>query len=269
MKKGLLYLVVFMFLCFPLFAQETVTEEREQYLVDAPSVVLLVKKADALYSEGKLVEARDMYEGLLKENDFGPLSKKDIQKKYEDFNMNILFSRIVTTDSFIYTVENGDALYKIAKKFNTTVELLQKANGLSGSNIYVGDKLKIIKSEFSVYVDKSDNILKLKLGERLMKTYHVATGKNNCTPVGTFKITDKLPNPTWYHAGAVVPPESEENILGTRWMGFDLKGYGIHGTTIPDSIGTQDTAGCVRMYNHEVEELYAIVPSGTKVVIVD
>ena len=37
----------------------------------------------------------------------------------------------------------------------------------------------------------------------------------------------------------------------------------------PDTIGMQVTAGCVRMYNEDVEELYNIVPKGTKVVIVD
>ena len=52
-------------------------------------------------------------------------------------------------------------------------------------------------------------------------------------------------------------------------MGISQQGYGIHGTTDPASIGAQVTAGCVRMSNPEVEELYAIVPEGTEVVIVD
>jgi len=67
----------------------------------------------------------------------------------------------------------------------------------------------------------------------------------------------------------VVPPESPQNVLGTRWLGFDLQGYGIHGTVEPETIGQQVTAGCVRMVNEQVEELYTIVPIGTKVKIVD
>jgi lipoprotein-anchoring transpeptidase ErfK/SrfK len=82
-------------------------------------------------------------------------------------------------------------------------------------------------------------------------------------------INSKLENPTWYHAGAIVPPDSPKNILGTRWLGIDYPGYGIHGTTIPESIGTQATSGCVRMLNSEVEELYSIIPYGTKVKIKD
>jgi lipoprotein-anchoring transpeptidase ErfK/SrfK len=52
-------------------------------------------------------------------------------------------------------------------------------------------------------------------------------------------------------------------------MGFDITGYGIHGTTEPDKIGQQVTAGCVRMRNEEVEELYTLIPVGTEVTIQD
>ncbi len=80
---------------------------------------------------------------------------------------------------------------------------------------------------------------------------------------------NKLANPTWFKAGAVVPPESAENVLGTRWMGFNLAGYGIHGTIEPKELGKQVTQGCVRMNNAEVEELYAIIPQGTEVTIIE
>ena len=109
----------------------------------------------------------------------------------------------------------------------------------------------------------------LKSDEEVFKTYIVSTGKNNCTPVGTFKIINKLQNPTWFKAGAIVPPESAENVLGTRWMGFDLAGYGIHGTTAPKDLGKQVTQGCVRLSNSDVQELYSIVPAGTEVTIID
>ena len=102
-----------------------------------------------------------------------------------------------------------------------------------------------------------------------MKTYVVATGVSNSTPAGTFKIVNKLANPTWFKVGAVVPPGSDENILGSRWLGLNLSGYGIHGTIEPETLGQQITQGCVRMANSDVEELYTIIPLGTEVTIVD
>ena len=51
-------------------------------------------------------------------------------------------------------------------------------------------------------------------------------------------------------------------------MGFDTDPhYGLHGTLHPETIGQQVTAGCVRLKNQDVEELFNILPVGTQVVI--
>ncbi len=185
-------------------------------------------------------------------------------------NLQLLFSRTeVPGKTVIHEVAPGDSLAKIAKKYNTTVDFIRRSNNLSGDMVRLGDKLRIWTAKFNVFVDKSQNILIFKDGNEVVKVYSVSTGANNSTPVGTFKITTKLENPVWFNKGIVVPPESPQNVLGTRWMGFDIPGYGIHGTVEPNNIGKQVTAGCVRMINEQVEELYSILPVGTEVVIVD
>jgi len=106
--------------------------------------------------------------------------------------------------------------------------------------------------------------------DEVLKVYKISTGEGNITPVGNFEIVSRLVDPVWFPpGGGAIPPESPQNVLGTRWLGFDLSGYGIHGTIDPESIGDQVTAGCVRMYNEDVEELYSIIPRGTQVAIVD
>jgi len=180
-----------------------------------------------------------------------------------------LFSKEITADSIAYTVKPGDSLYVLARKNHTTVDFIKKINGLKSDNIYPKMKLKIHTTPFSIRIDKSKNVLALYSNDEVVKKYSVATGKKNCTPVGEFKIADKLVNPTWFKTGAILPPGSPENALGTRWMGFDKPAYGIHGTIEPKSIGTQASEGCIRMLNEEVEELYSIVPVGTKVIIQD
>ena len=87
------------------------------------------------------------------------------------------------------------------------------------------------------------------------------------TPEGKFKVTTKVPHPVWYHEKKQIPPDSPENLLGTRWLGLDKKGYGIHGTRNPESINEAASHGCVRMYNHDVEELFEWIPVGTPVSI--
>lgn len=239
----------------------------------APSSSVAAKKlyeeAVKLESDGQKLEAKAVYQKILNEySDFDQMEA--IQKHLGDINLEIIMSNVETPNNTeMYEVQSGDSLGKIAKKYNTTVDLIKQSNGITGDVIRLGQRLRIWKGKFSIFVDKSQNILILKNGDDVVKVYNVSTGSNNSTPVGNFKITSKLMDPVWFKSGAVVPPESPANVLGTRWMGFDIAGYGIHGTTEPDKIGQQVTAGCVRMRNEDVEQLYTLVPTGTEVMIQD
>jgi lipoprotein-anchoring transpeptidase ErfK/SrfK len=232
------------------------------------SISNLLTQAKESESKGELLSAKGLYQRLISE--FANSAEvMNWQKKIESINIKLLFSPNVTPKSTLYEIKPADTLTKIAKEFNTTTDLIMKSNNLSSDRILPGRKIKVLTVPFSILIDKSQNLLILKSEEEIVKTYIVSTGENNSTPVGSFKITTKLINPTWFKAGAVVPPGSPENILGSRWLGFNLPGYGIHGTTEPSTIGKQVTQGCVRMLNSEIEELYTLVPIGTEVTIVD
>lgn len=215
-----------------------------------------------------LVNAREIYKEIYNEHaDFDNIA--DVQKRLESVNMELILSNVPTKETVIHDVVSGDTLGKLAKKYKTTIGLIKKNNHLKSDIIRIGQKLRIWTGEFNIFVDKSQNILILKNGDEVVKVYDVSTGANNSTPVGDFKVTTKLIDPVWFNRGVVVPPESPANELGSRWLGLDIPGYGIHGTVQPDRIGQQVTAGCVRMRNEEVEELFTIIPSGTLVSIVD
>lgn len=232
------------------------------------SARILINQARQLETKGRLLDAKLLYEKLVDDFPESP----DVaywQKKAEDMNIKLLFSPVVTPKSVLYKIRPADTINKIAREHKTTPELIMKSNNINDPLIIPGRSIKIWNAPFSVLVNKSQNILMLKSDEEIFKTYIVSTGKNNSTPAGTFKIINKLINPTWFKAGAIVPPQSAQNVLGTRWMGFDLAGYGIHGTTEPKELGKQVTQGCVRLSNPDVEELYSIIPAGTEVTIID
>ena len=232
------------------------------------AIANLLPKAKEAEAMGNLLAAKATYQQLI--NDFSNSEQvTGWQNKIEDLNIRLLFSALVTPKSVSYEIRPGDTLIKIAREFKITPELIKKSNALADDTILPGRKIKVWNAPFSIVVDKSQNTLLLKSEEEVIKTYSVSTGANNSTPVGNFKIVNKIFNPTWFKAGAVVPPDSPENILGSCWLGFNLSGYGIHGTTDPQNIGKQVTQGCVRMSNPDVEELYVIVPAGTEVTIVD
>ena len=100
---------------------------------------------------------------------------------------------------------------------------------------------------------------------RLVKVYPIAVGKHSTpSPNGSFHIASRVVKPTWYQPGKVVPA-GPANPLGTRWMGLGYKGYGIHGTNRPRSIGKAASHGCIRMRNQDVEDLFERVEVGDPV----
>ncbi len=128
----------------------------------------------------------------------------------------------------------------------------------------------------TIVVDLSENVLRLYDGLRVVKEYPVATAAPGyVTPVGTWKVIDKRENPTWYNPaldswGADLPPvigPGPDNPLGTRALYLNAPGIRIHGTSNAASIGTYASHGCIRMYISDSEELYPLVPIGTRVII--
>jgi len=102
---------------------------------------------------------------------------------------------------------------------------------------------------------------------RVLRVYGIAVGKKSTpSPNGNFHIASRVVKPTWYQPGKVVGP-GPANPLGTRWMGLGYKGYGIHGTNRPTSIGKAASHGCIRMRNQDVEELFELVQVGDEVVL--
>jgi lipoprotein-anchoring transpeptidase ErfK/SrfK len=118
-----------------------------------------------------------------------------------------------------------------------------------------------------VLVSISDRRLAVIEGGNVLAYFPVAVGAAvSPSPTGEFEIVNRVSNPAYYHAG-VVMAASEKNPVGTRWIGLNLKGYGIHGTNAPKSIGRAASHGCIRLRNRDVERLYAMLRVGDAVSI--
>jgi lipoprotein-anchoring transpeptidase ErfK/SrfK len=129
----------------------------------------------------------------------------------------------------------------------------------------MADAIAQEKISRQVVVSIPDRKLAVVENGRVVKVYTVAVGKPNTpTPDGRFQIENKIPNPTWYTPGRIVPP-GPANPLGTRWLGLSVDGFGIHGTNNPNSIGHAASHGCIRMAKADIEELFSRVQVGDAV----
>lgn len=166
-----------------------------------------------------------------------------------------------------YVVQAGDTLDKIAKQYKVTADLLARVNDLKNKNmIRVGQNIKVLNGPFHAEILKGRFLMYVYLQDTFVRQYRVGLGNDGSTPSGEWSISSKLINPTYFspRGGGVLDADDPENPLGERWIGLQgvhgeavgQERYGIHGTNDPATIGKNESLGCVRMNNEDVEWLY-------------
>lgn len=141
-----------------------------------------------------------------------------------------------------------------------------------------------------IYVQKGPHLLHLVAGSTIVRTYSVALGwggmghkkyeGDGVTPVGTYKITDRIQSP-WHTFLGVSYPSLEDQLEFPKrrargevppgvGIGF---GIGLHGHGKSQSDGEHKrsdwTLGCIALDNGEIDEVADVAKRGTKIVIVD
>lgn len=154
-----------------------------------------------------------------------------------------------------YVIRRGDTLQSIAASYRIMPrEVLAINPSLDPKNLTIGQIIciPVAPSPIEIIVNITAKRLTVQRNGALFREYLVATGKPQTpTPTGVFEVVNKEIDPG--------------GPYGTRWLGLSIKGYGIHGTNNPASIGTAASNGCIRMYNEDIESLFDITPVGTVV----
>ncbi len=195
------------------------------------------------------------------------------------------------------TTVNEDTLYDIARRFGLGSEELIRVNpGVDPwlprayrSIVIPGQRMLPTGPHEGIVVNLPEHRLyyypkAVKGQPQVVYTYPVSIGKMDWhTPLGKTRIVDKRVKPSWVPPESVrqehiangdplpdVVPAGPDNPLGEYAMRLGLKGsYLIHGTNNPLAVGMAVTHGCIRMYPEDIEELFAMVPVGTSVYLVN
>lgn len=95
------------------------------------------------------------------------------------------------------------------------------------------------------------------------------------TKRGHTRVVRKRVGPDWTPTASMVErnpdlkymPPGPDNPLGTHAMYLSWPAYLIHGTHDTRKIGRPSSDGCIGLYNDKIEELFALTPVGTQVLI--
>ena len=246
------------------------------------------KRGMKLIADGELVRGRTVLSGLLTDEaaQLNADQTAIIRTTLNDVNRELIFSPTIHTEdplTGVYTVQGGDALSRIAPRYDLTHSLLAMVNRIDPNKIRVGQRLKTIHGPFHVVIDKSDYRLDLFLHDSEKRPVYIYSlpiglGEDNSTPVGSWIVrpNSKVHNPSWRNprTGEFFERGDPKNPLGKYWIGLQgtdettkpLDDYGIHGTIEPDSIGRQMSMGCVRLRDQDIEMLFHLLVEGKSTV---
>lgn len=173
----------------------------------------------------------------------------------ETDNMRAMFSDVLKKLKTQAALASGGSIAENDSSQQGTSQLDKAASaaaGLAGQS----QALSLPESPLSIIVDKDTHRLAVISGDVIVRSYIVGLGAER-TPSGAFYISEKVKNPNG----------RDDGEYGSRGMTLSGTRYAIHGTDEPSSIGKDESHGCIRMKKEDVEELFDLVPIGTKVEI--
>ena len=219
---------------------------------------------------------------------------------YIDINQNVVLEEkivekiIECKDNSLeekIVIKNDEAITKVDEIKEKIVKenIPNETNELMNTNINSSNKDDLSKfEEIIIEVSSKTNMMIVKAKENneltTLKTYNVSTGKNNIKkPKGLGKISEITLNPTWYptqdtlksfrkrgiYLPSVVPGGHKLNYMGAAKLNLThivngVQTFRIHGTLSEHTIGTNESAGCIRMKNEEVVQLANLLKDFSK-----
>jgi lipoprotein-anchoring transpeptidase ErfK/SrfK len=246
-------------------------------ITTSTKVTELIAEAMALINDqpSAVVEARDrLNEALLicqdaKQQDF---IKEQLSKLAERW----LFSKSLFPNDRLcdrYRVKNGDQLRIIGLRHKVPYELLAQINNIANPQVLqAGQTIKVINGPFNVRVSRSTFTMDIYLQKTFVQSFPIGLGKpGKETPTGLWRVKKdgKMERPIWTDPDTqrVYKPTDPDYPLGSRWIELEgmegpaknRTGFGIHGTKDPETIGTAESRGCIRLHNGDAILVYNLL----------
>eukprot|EP00752_Nemacystus_decipiens_P016571 g14811.t1 len=217
-----------------------------------------------------------------------------VRDHLQHINDNTVFSRKLNADQIakdpiisLHRVQSGEYLSTIGNTYRIPYQLIERINNVDARRIQADQRIQVINGPVHARVDKSDYRMDLYVEDPngvqvYLKSYTVGLGEFDSTPIGKWivkpgsKVGPANGGPSWVNprTGERFDRNDPDIPIGEYWMALqgiddntkDKKGYGIHATNDPESIGRQESMGCIRMRDEDVDQVFYTLFEGASVV---
>ncbi len=233
----------------------------------------------SLIADGKLVEGRTVLSDLYVSS-YHELTREDaqaIRDTLTSVNQDLVFGpKVAAGDPLVelYEVKAGDVLTRVTLKYKVPYPLVELINKTQANRIRVGQKLKMIQGPMHATVRKGEFRMDVFVngpeGKPVyVRSFPVGLGEEDSTPPGMWVLSGKVQNPSWTNPRTRQSYAADDptNPIGEFWIGLqgteegtkDKRGYGIHGTVEPESIGRMMSMGCIRLRHDDIALLFKML----------
>jgi lipoprotein-anchoring transpeptidase ErfK/SrfK len=272
----------------PAPAPLNITRPAEPVVTTAAEVRRIAEAALAELDERPLA-AREELSRLLFSGELGTNDAALVRSALSALNRELIFGmRFVEGDPYVesYRIRSGDALSQLPRRQGWRVgwRLIADIAGIRDpGRIQLGQEIKGLRGPFHAVVTKRAHRLDVWMGDLeaspvYVTSFDVGLGTDDGTPVGRWGVRSKDVNPSWRNpeTGERFTRDDPENPIGERWIGIEgldpanagMQGFGIHGTIEPDSIGGDESMGCVRLRHDDIVRLYDLIDDDESIIVI-
>jgi lipoprotein-anchoring transpeptidase ErfK/SrfK len=250
---------------------------------DSSGISLQLSTARRLIAENNSVQARKLLSQTLLNANITHREAQLLRDELTVINDQLVFSPVANANDPMcenYKIQSGDSLSRIAgrRELATHWKLISRVNQIADpSRIRLGQNIKLVRGPFHAIVNKSQHRIDIFHGSPadpkswlFIRSFDVGLGSNDGTPIGEFVVSaNKLENPGWVNprnAREQYDPNDPANPIGEYWIGLtgvgqysSLTSLGIHGTIDPESIGGDESMGCVRLADGDIDLVYELL----------
>lgn len=217
-----------------------------------------------------------------------------VRERLAFLNENTVFSKKRNAEQIsrdpivsLHKVQSGEYLSTIGNTYRIPYQLIERINNIDARRLQAGQGVQVINGPVHARIDKSDYRMDLYVEDAdglyiYLKSYTVGLGEFDSTPIGKWivkpgsKVGPANGGPSWVNprTGERYDRNDPDIPIGEYWMALegiddntrDKKGYGIHATNDPESIGRQESMGCIRMRDEDIDQVFYTLFEGASVV---
>lgn len=179
-------------------------------------------------------------------------------------NAATLFSPSPSPHKIVHTVERGDTLYKISRKHGTTIELIARANGLSGIMLQIGQQLVVPQTDIKATVDRATGTLTLENHGEFFRSYPLLSSRLPSLPEGTPAQSSVLETVTESKGKRLV---YGDKAYGEGKRSVILSGPGMLITSVPDGTPAAEMPAGLVVSAGDLSEIFVLLRRGVPVTI--